>query len=155
MSRDDGNSKNAINSRTVSNSKFDRNHRNAIATPWMSAIPGRPATVTHQEIKRPATVWMPATAVTPQATTIAPATINSKDYSNIMTTHNSRNASKQQEWKRQQDRHHSTDDSRNAVKIRDDNSIRDNSIIMDVISIRTAKIGNRDDSNIQQGCQKY
>jgi hypothetical protein len=36
---------------------------------------------------------MQATAVTPQATTVAPETINSKDDSNIMTTHNSRNAS--------------------------------------------------------------
>jgi hypothetical protein len=35
---------------------------------------------------------MQATSVTPQATTVAPETINSKDNSNIMTTHNSRNA---------------------------------------------------------------
>jgi hypothetical protein len=34
---------------------------------------------------------MQATAVMPQATTVAPATINSKD--DIMTAHNSRNAS--------------------------------------------------------------
>ncbi len=33
-------------------------------------------------------------AVTPKATTVAPATSNSKDDSNIMTAHNSRNASK-------------------------------------------------------------
>jgi hypothetical protein len=36
---------------------------------------------------------MQATAVTPQATTVAPATSNSKDDSNIMTAHNSRNES--------------------------------------------------------------
>jgi hypothetical protein len=40
----------------------------------------------------PATVWMQAIAVT-QATTIAPATSNSKDDRNIMTAHYSRNAS--------------------------------------------------------------
>jgi hypothetical protein len=42
----------------------------------------------------PATVWMQAIAVTLEATTVAPATINSKDDSNIMAAHNSRNASK-------------------------------------------------------------
>jgi hypothetical protein len=41
----------------------------------------------------PATVWMQAIAVT-QATTVMPATSNIKDDSYIMTSHNSRNASK-------------------------------------------------------------
>jgi hypothetical protein len=40
--------------------------------------------------------------------------------------------------------------SRNAVKIRDVISSRDYSIIMDVISNRTARIDSREDSNIQQ-----
>jgi hypothetical protein len=46
--------------------------------------------------------------------------------------------------------------SRNAVKIRDDSSSRDNSIIMDldVIGSRTARIDSREDSNIQQGHQQ-
>jgi hypothetical protein len=58
MSRDASNSKNAINSRkannsrTASNSKFERNLRNGSkATPGMPTIPGRQATVTHQELK--------------------------------------------------------------------------------------------------------
>jgi hypothetical protein len=39
--------------------------------------------------------------------------------------------------------------SRNAVKIRDDSSNRDNSIIMDVIISRIARIDSREDSNMQ------
>ena len=42
--------------------------------------------------RMPVTLWMQAIAVT-QATTVAPATSNSKDDSNIMTAHSSRNAS--------------------------------------------------------------
>jgi hypothetical protein len=42
--------------------------------------------------RMPATVWMHATAVT-QTATVMPATSNTKDYSNIMTAHNSRNGS--------------------------------------------------------------
>jgi hypothetical protein len=44
--------------------------------------------------------------------------------------------------------------SRNAVKIRDDSCSKDNSIIMDVNSIRTAKKDSREYSNIQQGHQQ-
>jgi hypothetical protein len=44
--------------------------------------------------------------------------------------------------------------SRNAVKIRDGSSSRDNSIIMDVITSRTSRIDSREDSNIQQGHQQ-
>ncbi len=44
--------------------------------------------------------------------------------------------------------------SRNAVQLRYDSSSRDNSIIMDVISIRTARMDSREDSNIQQGHQQ-
>jgi hypothetical protein len=44
--------------------------------------------------------------------------------------------------------------SRNAVKIKDDNSSRDNSIIMDIISSGTARIDRRKNSNVQQGYQQ-
>ncbi len=100
---------------------------------------------------------MRAIAVTPQATTVAPATSNSKDESNIMTAHNSRNArSSRNKSRKQQDSQHCMVDSesRNAVKIKDDNSSRDNSIIMDIISSGTARIDHRENSNIQQGHQQ-
>jgi hypothetical protein len=96
---------------------------------------------------------MRAIAVKPQATTVAPATSNSKDDSNIMTAHNSRNASnsRNESRKQQQDSQHCMVDSKsgNAVKIKDDNSSRDNSIIMDIISIGTVRIDCRENSNIQ------
>ncbi len=83
-----------------------------------------------------------------QATTVAPATSNSKDDSNIMAAHNSRNTSNSR----------NENDNRTAntgwmpakAGIRDDTSSRDNSIIIDVISSGTARIASREDSNIQQ-----
>jgi hypothetical protein len=45
------------------------------------------------ETRETSNINLSGTKRTPQATTAAPATINSKDDSNIMTTHNSRNAS--------------------------------------------------------------
>jgi hypothetical protein len=65
---------------------------------------------------------------------------------------NSRNESRKQ----QQDSQHCMVDSksRNAVKTKDDNSSRDNNIIMDIISSGTARIDCRVNSNIQQGHQQ-
>ncbi len=56
ISKDSSNRKTAISSRkannikTASNSKFERNSR-TLATSGMTAIAGRPATVTHKELK--------------------------------------------------------------------------------------------------------
>jgi hypothetical protein len=103
------------------------------------------------------TVWMQATAVT-QATTVAPATSNTKDDSYIMIAHNNaRNASNS----RNKSYYRTSNTAwmpeiRNAVKavkIRDGSSSRESSIIMDVIR-RTAIIASRKDNNIQQGHQK-
>jgi hypothetical protein len=102
------------------------------------------------------TVWMQATAVT-QATTVAPATSNTKDDSYIMIAHNNRIASNS----RNKSYYRTSNTAwmpeiRNAVKavkIRDGSSNRENSIIMDVIR-RTAIIASRKDNNIQQGHQK-
>jgi hypothetical protein len=88
-----------------------------------------------------------------QAIAETQATSNSKDDSNIMTAHNSSNAS----------------NSRNISEYRTANTVgmpakagmllksemaaavRDNSIIMDVISSRNARIDSREDNKIQHG----
>ncbi len=89
-----------------------------------------------------------------QATTVAQATSNSKDDSNIMTPHNSRNASNIRNKATTGPPTQYANKSRKAVKIRDGRSSRDNSIIMDVINRKTARIDSREDNNIQQGHQQ-
>ncbi len=103
---------------------------------------------------------------------------NSKDDSNIMVAHNSRNASSRNEsnnrtaktlWvpektgilaKLVKPACREANYNRDIIKIRDDNRSRGNRNIMDVISIRTARAGSREvsnsreDSNILQGHQQ-
>jgi hypothetical protein len=106
-----------------------------------------------------------------QATTVMPATRNSKDDSDIMTAHNSRNASNSRNESNNRTANpiwtpakagmltkvvklatacRKTNYSRDTVKIKDDSSSRDSRNIMDVISNRTSRTDNRMSATVEK-----